>query len=170
MVYICDNCGALFSRAGEQGQCPGCGNSLLRPADAGERQEYACQIAELLRERYENRPRFPNLVETEIYSVNSFLFCLPVTALQIDSGMIVEIVVEYGENTADRNDLTANIWARRKGGLTTRYLMSVHLPARPGEPLKGQADRVFAALDENQTFKRTLTRFVEEELENGSGQ
>ena len=93
MVYVCDNCGALFSRASKQDHCPDCGKSLVRSANPVEQHEYASHLAELIRENCADLPQFPNIVETEISMINCFAFKLPATALQVDSGMVVEIMV-----------------------------------------------------------------------------
>ena len=97
MIFACDNCGFIFSRS----------------------EEFAQRMAELVREERAEAPRFPNLVETEISMLNTFSFRLPATALQIDSRMIVDIIVEYGQSADDENGLTGNVWARREGGRTT---------------------------------------------------
>lgn len=160
MVYVCDNCGALFSRASKQDHCPDCGKSLVRSANPVEQHEYASHMAELIRENCADAPQFPNIVETEISMLNCFAFKLPATALQIDSTMVVEITVEFGENAADQNDLTANVWARLEDGVRMDFLVSLHLPARRTEPLREQLKRIFAALNENRTFQVRLLNFV----------
>lgn len=160
MVLTCDNCGFLFSRTEETDQCPDCGKHVVRPANEIEQEEFAARMAELIREECAEAPRFPNLVETEISMLSSFSFRLPATALQIDSQMIVDIIVEYGESSVDRNELVGNVWARQEGGLTTNFLMSVHLPAKQGEAPKEQVNRVFAALNDNDSFKVKLFDFV----------
>lgn len=168
MVYVCDDCGYLFSRAGAQGQCPDCGGRMIRPANAVEQSEFVSQVAELIREGREQEPRFPNLVETEISMLNSFAFKLPATALQIDSGMMVEVLVEYGESSADRQELIANVWARQVRGGTSRFLMPVRLPAKKDESRRDQVNRVFAALNENGAFKVKLYDFVSAQLQSAA--
>lgn len=168
MVYVCDNCGYLFSRADAQDQCPDCGGHMIRSANAVEQSEFVSQMAELIREGREQEPRFPNLVETEISMLNSFAFKLPATALQIDSGMMVEVLVEYGESSADRRELIANVWARQVRGGTSRFLMPVRLPAVKDEPRRDQVNRVFAALNENGTFKVKLYDFVSAQLQSAA--
>lgn len=168
MVYICDDCGYLFSRADAQGQCPDCGGRMIRPANAVEQSEFVSQVAELIREGREQEPRFPNLVETEISMLNSFAFKLPATALQIDSGMMVEVLVEYGESSADRQELIANVWARQVRGGTSRFLMPVRLPAKNDESRRDQVNRVFAALNENGAFKVKLYDFVSAQLQSAA--
>lgn len=164
MVYVCDNCGALFSRASKQDHCPDCGKSLVRSANPVEQHEYASHLAELIRENCADLPQFPNIVETEISMINCFAFKLPATALQVDSGMVVEIIVEFGENAADQNDLTANVWARQENGVQMDFLVSLHLPARQKEPLREQLRRIFSALNENRTFQGRLLSFVTAQL------
>ena len=169
MVYVCDNCGYLFSRAGAQDQCPDCGGHMVRSANAVEQSKFVSQVAELIRDGQQQEPRFPNMVETEISMLNSFAFKLPATALQIDSGMMVDVLVEYGENSADRNELIANVWARLVGGDTLRFLMPVRLPGRKDEPQREQVNRIFAALNENGTFKVKLYDFVAAQLQGTAG-
>ena len=124
------------------------------------------QIDVVLKQRFD---LIPNLVETEISMINSFAFKLPATALQIDSGMMVDVLVEYGENSADRNELIANVWARLVGGRTLYFLMPVRLPVREDEPRRDQVNRIFAALNENGTFKVKLYDFVAALLQGASG-
>ncbi len=169
MVYVCDNCGYLFSRAGAQDQCPDCGGHMVRSANAVEQSKFVSQVAELIRDGQQQEPRFPNMVETEISILNSFAFKLPATALQIDSGTMVDVLVEYGENSADRNELIANVWARLVGGDTLRFLMPVRLPGRKDEPQREQVNRIFAALNENGTFKVKLYDFVAAQLQGTAG-
>lgn len=169
MVYVCDNCGYLFSRADAQDRCPDCGGRMIRSANAVEQSEFVSQVAELIREGREQKPRFPNLVETEISILNSFAFKLPATALQIDSNMMVEVLVEYGESSADRQELIANVWARQVRGGISRFLMPVRLPAKQDESQREQVNRIFAALNENGTFKVKLYDFVAARLQNAAG-
>ncbi len=167
MVYICENCGYLFSRTGEEHQCPDCGRTRVRSASKAEIYKFISHIAELVHSRYTSDPRFPNLVETEISTLSCFAFTLPATALQIDSGMMTEIIVNYGRNSADHSDLTANVWAKRDDGVTIDFLMPLHLPAKEGEPPKEQVERIFAALNMNDTFKARLLEFFSKQLETG---
>lgn len=163
MIYTCDNCDFIFSRSEETEQCPDCGKYEVRPANEAEQEEFAQRMAELIREERAEAPRFPNLVETEISMLNSFSFRLPATALQIDSQMIVDIIVEYGQSADDENELTGNVWARREGGRSAAFLMSVHLPAKPDEAPKEQVDRVFGALNDNGEFNSKLFDFIKEQ-------
>lgn len=160
MIFICDNCGFIFSRSEETEQCPDCGKYEVRPANEEEQKEFAQRMAELVREERAEAPRFPNLVETEISMLNTFSFRLPATALQIDSRMIVDIIVEYGQSVDDENGLTGNVWARREGGRTTTFLMSVHLPAKEGETPREQVNRMFGALSDNGEFNGKLVEFI----------
>lgn len=165
MIFTCDNCGFIFSRGEETEQCPDCGKYEVRPANEEEQKEFAQRMAELVREERAEAPRFPNLVETEISMLNTFSFRLPATALQIDSRMIVDIIVEYGQSADDENGLTGNVWARREGGRTTTFLMSVHLPAKEGEVPQEQVNRVFGALSGNGEFNEKLVNFVKCQME-----
>ena len=66
--------------------------------------------------------------------------------------MIVDIIVEYGQSADDENGLTGNLWARQEGGRSAASLMSGHLPAKEGEALREQANRVFEALSDSGEF------------------
>ena len=169
MLYVCDSCGFVFSRADEQERCPDCGMHMVRSANAVEQSEFTSRMVELLRSGYAEKPRYPNMVETEISMLSSFAFKLPATALQIDSGMMVEVMVEYGENSADRDELIANIWAKQVDGVTLRFLMPVRLPAKEDEPQREQVKRIFAALNENGRFKTKLYDFVAAQILGGGG-
>lgn len=105
------------------------------------------------------------MVETEIFVPNSFGFMLPATAVQIDSDMVVEITVEYGQNAADRKDLTANVWARQANGTQIDFLLPLHLPVMQGETAQGQIDRIFSALNGNSMFTARLHDYITEQLE-----
>lgn len=168
MVYVCENCGALFSRASKQDHCPSCGTASIHFANRMERHEYASQMAKLIRTNCVDGLRFPNMVVTEISMPNCFAFKLPVTALQIDSGMILEIFVEFGQSAVDPSSLTANVWVRQDFGESIQFLMSLYLPVKPEETTKEQVNRFFEALSGNQTFTAKLFDFVTEQLEYGS--
>lgn len=163
MIFTCGNCGFIFSRSEDTEQCPDCGKYEVRPANEAEQREFSARMAELLREERAEAPRFPNIVETEISMLNSFSFRLPATAAQIDSQLIVDVIVEYGESSADRNELVGNVWIRQEGGLTISFLMSVHLPALRGETPRERVNRVFGALNDNDEFQAKLFDFVLEQ-------
>lgn len=148
MVFTCDNCGFIFSRTAETEQCPDCGKYAVRPADEDEQKEFEHRMEELSESECSEAPRFPNEVDTEISMLRSFSFRLPATALQINSPMIVDVLVEYGENSADRDELAGNVWVRQEGGLTVSYLMSVHMPVGDTKTPKEQVNRIFSALNE----------------------
>ena len=164
MILTCDNCGFIFSRSEETDQCPDCGKHLVRPADEDEQGEFTARMAELTRAEHADSLRSPALEDAEISMLNSFSFRVPATALRVSSTMIVDVVVEYGENPADRTELAGNIWARQEGGRTTSFLMSVHLPGKPDETPKEQANRVFGALNDNVEFNGKLVHFIREQL------
>lgn len=166
MIFTCDNCGFIFSRSEETEQCPDCGKYEVRPANESEQEEFSERMAELSRSEHSEKPRIPDIGDAEISMFSSFSFRLPATALQINSGMILDVIVEYGENPADRDELAGNVWARQEGGLTTNFLMSVHLPAKQGEMAGEQVNRIFASLNENKTFRENLYHFVVQQLEN----
>lgn len=160
MIFTCDNCGFIFSRSEETDQCPDCGKYEVRPANEAEQEEFSARMAELIREECAEAPRFPNLVETEISMFSTFAFRLPATALRIDSKMIVDIAVEYGESSTDRNELIGNVWARQEGGTTSSFLMAVHLPIKQGEAPKEQVNRIFASLNGDDAFRTRLFDFI----------
>ena len=168
MIFTCDNCGFMFSRSEEAEQCPDCGKYEVRPANEAEQEEFAQRMAELSRCEHSEAPRIPNIEDAEISMLSSFSFRLPATALQINSTMIVDVVVEYGENPADRSELAGNAWARQEGGTTSSFLMAVHLPIKQGETPKEQVDRIFAALNDSDPFKRKLSDFVTRQMECGA--
>lgn len=165
MIFTCDNCGFIFSRSEETEQCPDCGKYEVRPANEEEQAEFAQRMAELSRSEHSEQPRIPNIEDAEISMFSSFSFRFPSTALQIDSGMIVDIAVEYGENPANCGELVGNVWVRQEGGRSAAFLMSVHLPVKSGEVPKEQVNRIFASLNENDTFKAKLYHFVAHQLE-----
>ena len=160
MIFTCDNCGFIFSRSEETEQCPDCGKYEVRPADEAEQEEFATRMAALTRAERADSPRSPTLEDTEISMLSSFSFRVPATALRINSPVIADVVVEYGENPADRRELAGNVWARKEGGTTGSFLMTVHLPAKQGEAPREQVDRVFAALNGSKPFQRKLSDFV----------
>lgn len=133
---------------------------MVRPSNESEQEEFAVRMAELTQSERSEAPRIPELWGAEISMLSSFSFRLPATALQISSSIIVDVVVEYGENPADRTELAGNIWVRQEGGTTASFLMPIHLPARQGEPPKEQVNRIFVSLNENSTFKAKLRDFV----------
>lgn len=133
---------------------------MVRPANEAEQEEFAARMAELVQSERSEAPRIPDMEDAEISMLSSFSFRLPATALQINSSIIVDAIVEYGENPADRTELAGNVWARQEGGITTSFLMSVHLPAKQDEAPKAQVDRIFASLIESNIFKEKLTDFI----------
>lgn len=165
LIFTCDNCGFIFSRSDDTDQCPDCGKHMARPANEEEQEEFAARMAELTQSERSEAPRFFSIEDAEISMLSSFSFRLPATALGIDSGLIVDVIVEYGENPADRSELAGNTWARPEGGLTASFLMAVHLPVKENEPQKEQVDRIFSALNDNQVFKEKLSRFITEQLQ-----
>ena len=46
MIFVCDKCHFLFSRASQPEQCPDCGKYAVRPANEAERQEYEEHLKE----------------------------------------------------------------------------------------------------------------------------
>ena len=167
MIFTCDNCGFMFSRSEETDQCPDCGKYEVRPANEEEQEEFATRMAELSRSEHSEAPRIPDIEDAEISMLSSFSFRLPATALRINSTVIVDVVVEYGENPADKSELAGNVWARQEGGMTSNYLMSVHLPIKQGETPKEQVDRIFAALNSSGAFQSQLSQFILEQLDFG---
>ena len=160
MILACDNCGFIFSRTEETEQCPDCGKYEVRPANEEEQAEFAQRMAELSRSEHSEQPRIPDIEDTEFSMFSSFSFRLPATALQIDSSMIVDIAVEYGENPANRSELVGNAWVRQEGGRSAAFLMSVHLPVKPDETPKEQVNRIFASLNGDDAFRTKLFDFI----------
>ena len=74
--------------------------------------------------------------------------------------MIVDIAVEYGENPANCGELVGNVWVRQEGGRSAAFLMSVHLPVKPDEAPKEQANRIFASLNGDDAFRTRLFDFI----------
>ena len=164
MIFTCDNCRFIFSRVEETDQCPDCGKHAVRPANEAEQEEFSARMAELTQSERSEAPRIPDLWDAEISMLSSFSFRLPATALKINSAMIVDVVVEYGEHPADRSELAGNIWVRQEGGLIGSFLMPIHLPTKSGEALKEQVNRIFASLNENSVFKKKLADFISGQL------
>ena len=160
MIFTCDNCGFIFSRSEETEQCPDCGKYEVRPANESEQEEFSERMAELSRSEHSEAPRTPDIEDAEISMFSSFSFRFPATALQIDSGMIIDVIVEYGENPADRDELAGNVWVRQEGGMTSSFLMPIHLPAKPDEAPKEQVNRIFASLNGDNTFRTKLFDFI----------
>ena len=50
MIFACDKCQFLFSRAKEPEQCPDCGKYAVRLANEAERQEYEEHMKEFQRD------------------------------------------------------------------------------------------------------------------------
>lgn len=160
LILTCDNCGFIFSRTEETDQCPDCGKYEVRPANEDEQKEFAGRMAELSWSKHSEKPRIPDIEDAELSMFSSFSFRLPATALQIDSSMIVDIVVEYGENPANKSDLAGNVWVRQEGGMTSSFLMPIHLPAKPDEAPKEQVNRIFASLNGDDAFRTKLFDFI----------
>ena len=146
---------------------PGLRETLGPPCRRGREEGFATRMAELTRAERADSPRSPELEDTEISMLSSFSFRVPATALHINSAVIADVVVEYGENPADRTELAGNAWARQEGGMTSNYLMSVHLPIKQGETPKEQVDRIFAALNSSGAFQSQLSQFILEQLDFG---
>lgn len=164
MILTCDNCGFIFSRVDETDQCPDCGKHMVRPASEDEQEEFSTRMAELSQSERSEAPRIPEIEDAEISMLSSFSFRLPATALKINSGMILDVIVEYGENPADRTELAGNVWARQEGGSTANFLMSVHLPVKQDESPKEQVNRMFNALNDNGMFNAKLFNFITEQM------
>lgn len=137
---------------------------MVRSVNMVDQRRFVSRMAELMQGDAFEYPRFPNMVETEISMLNAFAFKLPATALQIDNDMMVDIIVNYGESSDDRDELCANVWAKWADGVTISFLMPVHLPAREGESARERVNRIFAVLNENETFKARLFHFVARQL------
>ena len=158
MIYACDNCGFLFSRTSEPEQCPDCGKNAVRPANEVEQEEFTARLSET--QENESSAPFPDVVETSIEGIDCFKFKLPATALQIDSRMIMEIVVEHGISPNDQNTVIANVWSRPVGGVLSGFLMPLQMPATPNEPVMERAERITSELNESELFMEQLHKFI----------
>lgn len=158
MVYSCDNCGFIFSRSSEPEQCPDCGKSAVRPASEIEHEEFTARLSETLGDG--SSVPFPDVVETNIEEIDCFKFKLPATALQIDSRMILEIVVEHGISPGNQEMVVANVWARPVGGVLSGFLMPLHIPAIPDEPVLERAGHITAELNKSELFMEQLHKFI----------
>ena len=97
----------------------------------------------------------PDFCETRINRINYFSFLLPATALGIDSDLIIEISVDYGDSQ-DKTKVTANSWAREKSSLIKGFITTVHVS--PGD---NEDERIFNKLNASQEFKATLVDFIQ---------
>ena len=158
MIYVCDNCNFLFNRSFEPEQCPDCGSDAVRPANEVEQEEFAARLSGSIKDRLSDS--FPDLVEINIEQVDCFIFKLPVTAVQIDSNMIMEIVVEHGISPANQNMVAANVWARPVGGVLSGFLLPIQVKFIPNESLLERAERITASLNESSLFLEQLYKFV----------
>ncbi len=158
MIYACDNCGFLFSRSTEPDQCPDCGKSAVRSANEVEREEFTARMNG--QAGSEPSEPYPDAVETAIEEICCFKFKLPATALQIDSRMIMEIVVEHWINPNDQDTVMANVWARPVGGTISGFLIPLHMQAIPNEPTLERAERIVAELNESGLFMEQLHKFI----------
>lgn len=89
---------------------------MVRPANEAEQEEFAARMVELVESERSEAPRIPNIEDAEISMLSSFSFRLPATALKIDSGTVVDVIVEYGENPADRTELAGTCGPDRRAG------------------------------------------------------
>ena len=158
MIYACDNCGFLFSQSSQPDQCPDCGKDTVRPANEAEREEFAARLSGRSGEK--SADPFPDIVETNIEEIDCFKFNLPATSVQIDSRMLLEIVVEHGLSRADQSVVIANVWARPAGGVLSGFLLPIQIPAIPNEPVLERAERIVAALNESALFLDQLYKFI----------
>ena len=110
MIFTCDNCGFSFSQSSASEQCPDCGKSAVRPANRVEQEEFTARLPGTFGDG--SSALFPDIVKTHIEEINCFKFKLPATALQIDSRMLLEIVVEHGISPGNPEMVVANVWAR----------------------------------------------------------
>ena len=93
--------------------------------------------------------------EAEINSVGYFTFLLPASAaLGINSDKILEVSVDYGA-ALDRDQITANAWAREQNGVIKGFIYTVHVA--PGE---NEQERIVEELNSCDAFLSNLTQFV----------
>lgn len=137
---------------------------MLRPANADERCAYVEHVAESFLHDYAEKRRFPNCVVTQLSMLNCFMFQLPATALQIDSDLIIDIIVEFGVSEAVQGSLAANVWAKPSGGVNIAFLMPLILPSKRDESHERQMERIFSALSGHELFYTCLFDFVSKQL------
>lgn len=158
MIFVCDNCGYLFSRTVEPEQCPDCGKSLIRSANEIEQEEFAARMSAPKWDGFpaDFRPQDAVLEET-----NAFKFQMPVSALQIDSHQIIEIVVEHGVSSWDPSRIVANAWAKLVGAKFSGTVITIQVPLKQNEPSDKRMRRIFEALMENGSFFENLRAFMD---------
>ena len=97
----------------------------------------------------------PHFFEAKINSVGYFTFLLPASAaLGINSDKILEVSVDYGA-ALDRDQITANAWAREQNGVIKEFIYTVHVA--PGE---NEQERIVEELNSCDAFLSNLTQFV----------
>lgn len=158
IIFTCDNCGFSFSQSSASEQCPDCGKSAVRPANRVEQEEFTARLPGTFGDG--SSAPFPDIVKTHIEEINCFKFKLPATALQIDSRMILEIVVEHGISPGNQEMVVANVWARPAGGVRSGFLLPLQLSAIPDEPVLERAERITAELNESDLFMEQLHKFI----------
>ena len=158
MIFVCDNCGYLFSRTVEPEQCPDCGKSLIRSANEIEQEEFAARMSAPKWDGFpaDFRPQDAVLEET-----NAFKFQMPVSALQIDSHQIIEIVVEHGVSSWDPGMIVANAWAKLVGAKFSGTVITIQVPLKQNGPSDKRMRRIFEALMENGSFFENLRAFMD---------
>ena len=97
----------------------------------------------------------PHFFEAEINSFGYFTFLLPASAaLGINSDKILAVSVDYGA-ALDRDQITANAWAREQNGVIKGFIYTVHVA--PGE---NEQERIVEELNSCDAFLSNLTQFV----------
>lgn len=163
MVFVCDNCGFIFSRTAEPEQCPDCGKSLVRPANEIEQEEFAARMST---PRWDGFPVDFRPQDVVLEETNAFRFQMPVSVLGIDSRQIIEIMVEHGISSWDPNVIAANAWAKLVGAKFAETVLTVQIPLRQSEAGSERMKRIFEALIEHDLFDEKLREFVIRLIEN----
>ena len=86
---------------------------------------------------------------------------MPVSALQIDSHQIIEIVVEHGVSSWDPSMIVANAWAKLVGAKFSGTVITIQVPLKQNEPSDKRMRRIFEALMENGSFFENLRAFMD---------
>lgn len=98
---------------------------------------------------------FPDLCEITINPISYFTFFLPVSALQIDNPMVVEISVDYGYSQ-DGKQIIANAWAREKDSVVKGFITTVQIAVGNDEH-----ESIFNELNKDSDFDSNLRAYID---------
>lgn len=164
MVFVCESCHFLFSRAQQPEQCPDCGKYAIRPADMDEQAEFERYITNKedieeskVIETEDDMELLPDLCEIEINEhLSYFTFLLPATALGFRDDMILEISVEYWKSE-DETQYHANVWARQKESRAKLFVYPALVPVSETPELS-----IIESLNTNEVFIDIMHDFIGE--------